>query len=57
MGIRVSEEEEIEGLDISEHGSHAYDFDMGGAVTDPRLGGAAPTAAGLHLSTLATEEK
>ena len=57
MGIRVSEEEEIEGLDISEHGSHAYDFDMGGAVTDPRLGGAAPAAAGVRLSTLATEEK
>ncbi len=57
VGIRVSPEEEIEGLDISEHGSHAYDFDMGGAVTDPRLRGAAPAVAGLRLSTLATEEK
>jgi len=30
MGIRVSEEEEIEGLDYAEHGSHGYDF---GATT------------------------
>jgi len=30
MGLRVSEEEEIEGLDLAEHGSHAYDF--GGAT-------------------------
>jgi Amt family ammonium transporter len=26
MGLRVSEEEEIEGLDTGEHGMHAYDF-------------------------------
>lgn len=26
MGLRVSEEEEIEGLDIGEHGQHAYSF-------------------------------
>jgi len=26
MGLRVAEEEEIEGLDLAEHGSHAYDF-------------------------------
>ena len=26
MGLRVSEEEEIEGLDIGEHGMHAYDL-------------------------------
>jgi Amt family ammonium transporter len=26
MGLRVSEEEELEGLDIGEHGMHAYDF-------------------------------
>jgi ammonium transporter, Amt family len=32
FGIRVSAEEEMEGLDINEHGQHAYpDFDsMGG---------------------------
>ncbi len=26
MGIRVTEEEELEGLDLAEHGGHAYDF-------------------------------
>jgi Amt family ammonium transporter len=26
MGIRVSEEEELEGLDLAEHGMHAYDL-------------------------------
>ncbi|RMG18595.1 MAG: ammonium transporter [Deltaproteobacteria bacterium] len=26
VGIRVSEEEEYEGLDVHEHGAHAYDF-------------------------------
>jgi Amt family ammonium transporter len=30
IGLRVSEEEEMEGLDIAEHGGHAYyDFQMG----------------------------
>ena len=26
MGLRVTEEEELEGLDLAEHGAHAYDF-------------------------------
>jgi ammonium transporter, Amt family len=26
IGLRVSEEEELEGLDMGEHGTHAYDF-------------------------------
>ena len=30
MGIRVSEEEELEGLDIAEHGQHAYDYGITG---------------------------
>jgi Amt family ammonium transporter len=30
MGIRVDEEEELEGLDLAEHGGHAYDY---GAVS------------------------
>jgi Amt family ammonium transporter len=29
MGIRVSEEEELEGLDLGEHGMHAYDLGAG----------------------------
>ncbi len=31
LGLRVSEEEEIEGLDLSEHGGHAYDLDVRGS--------------------------
>jgi Amt family ammonium transporter len=31
MGLRVGEEEEIEGLDYGEHGMHAYDLGLGGA--------------------------
>jgi Amt family ammonium transporter len=34
LGIRVSEEEEIEGLDLSEHGMHAYDVYPGGSQFD-----------------------
>jgi Amt family ammonium transporter len=34
MGLRVSEEEEIEGLDYGEHGMHAYDTHLGGGVMD-----------------------
>ncbi len=29
IGIRVSEEEELEGLDLGEHGMHAYDLGAG----------------------------
>ena len=29
MGIRVTEEEELEGLDLGEHGQHAYDLAAG----------------------------
>jgi Amt family ammonium transporter len=57
LGIRVSEEEELEGLDLGEHGSHAYDFDLGGAVTHPPLAAAPAGPAGVRLPTLATEEQ
>jgi len=39
MGLRVSEEEELEGLDYSEHGMHAYDFGLGSGGQG--IGGAA----------------
>ncbi len=56
MGLRVSEDEEIEGLDYSEHGMHAYDFDMGGAgPMSPVLGGKAATAR-LHATPVAAGE-
>jgi Amt family ammonium transporter len=54
MGLRVSEEEEIEGLDLGEHGMHAWDVHVGGNQFD------APsyeTSAKEHVpaGTLATE--
>ncbi len=30
MGLRVDPEEEVEGLDYGEHGTHGYDFSLGG---------------------------
>jgi Amt family ammonium transporter len=57
VGIRVSEEEELEGLDLAEHGSHAYDFDLGSAVTHPPLAASPAAPAGVRLSTLATDER
>jgi Amt family ammonium transporter len=38
MGLRVSEEEELEGLDIGEHGMHAYDLHTTGTSLDAPLG-------------------
>jgi len=52
MGLRVSEEEELEGLDYSEHGAHAYDFGLG--VGGQSIGGATPQRATAARS-LATE--
>jgi Amt family ammonium transporter len=44
MGVRVSPEEEIEGLDIGEHGNHAYpDF----ATHGSSYSAAAPAAAAM----------
>ncbi len=40
MGLRVSEEEELEGLDYGEHGMHAYDFELGSGVFETRAPGA-----------------
>ena len=52
MGIRVGEEEELEGLDLAEHGGHAYDF---GAktlgVADELPGAAATVRAATQLAT------
>ncbi len=38
MGLRVSEEEELEGLDFGEHGMHAYDFPTGSGLLDELTG-------------------
>jgi Amt family ammonium transporter len=53
MGLRVSEEEELEGLDYGEHGMHAYDFGLG--VGGPSTGGSAPARTAVAQS-LATEQ-
>lgn len=41
MGLRVSEEEELEGLDVGEHGMRAYDF-----LTSPHTAAPASSAEG-----------
>lgn len=52
MGLRVSEEEEIEGLDLSEHGMHAWDVHVGANQFDsPGPTGSSAYAAGSVLAT------
>jgi Amt family ammonium transporter len=56
MGLRVSEEEELEGLDYGEHGMHAYDFGnagFGGGVAPPH----GITSRPARAATLATSEQ
>ena len=44
IGLRVSEEEELDGLDIEEHGSPGYSDDVvSGSMPTPRLGTPTPT--------------
>jgi len=49
MGLRVSEEEELEGLDYGEHGMHAYDFPAASGMLDglssPRAAAEGPAPA------------
>ena len=37
MGLRVTEEEELEGLDAGEHGMSAYDMGTGSAHAEARM--------------------
>jgi Amt family ammonium transporter len=46
MGLRVDEEEEMEGLDYGEHGMHGYDVQIGAKAGVPAQ--AAPAAAGAE---------
>jgi Amt family ammonium transporter len=50
MGLRVSEEEELEGLDYGEHGMHAYDLVPTGGTTPST---AHPPAAGASYAQTA----
>jgi len=55
VGLRVSPEEELEGLDLGEHGMHAYDLSGSpGFMEEGTTGGFA--AAGIASSKLATNE-
>ncbi len=55
MGLRVSKEEELEGLDLGEHGQHAYDLAAGpGWLEQPSSAVARQAAA--PATTLATSE-
>jgi len=44
IGLRVSQEEEIQGLDINEHGMYAYPVPL---VVDPVVSGAAPSGSAV----------
>ncbi len=54
MGLRVSEEEEIEGLDYGEHGMHAYDLGQGAGLLEPV--GFHPSPRPLAATELAPEQ-
>ncbi len=55
VGIRVTEAEELEGLDLAEHGMHAYDLAAGpGYLETPRP---EPAPAAAPVATLATSEQ
>ncbi|MEM7410065.1 MAG: ammonium transporter [Myxococcota bacterium] len=56
MGLRVSEEEEIEGLDYAEHGQHAYDVGTAGSGAFSSLPSGQSTAPAGVASRLATSE-
>ena len=52
MGLRVGENEELEGLDLGEHGMHAYDLDPStGPFDDAHLRGAPGAVASTKLAT------
>ena len=55
MGLRVSEEEEIEGLDLSEHGMHAYDLAAGPGWLEQQTASGARVGA-VPATQLATSE-
>jgi Amt family ammonium transporter len=52
LGLRVSEEEEIDGLDLGEHGMHSYDLSLTGGASQEIADSGSPGAA--TASDLAT---
>jgi Amt family ammonium transporter len=55
MGLRVSAEEELEGLDYSEHGMHAYDVVPAGSGLPQPLGAPGAEASFAHTAALTSE--
>ena len=56
MGLRVSEEEEVEGLDLGEHGMHAYDIaPSSGPFDNAHLRGQGAAASTSVATSLARE--
>jgi Amt family ammonium transporter len=51
LGIRVQEEEEIEGLDLAEHGQHAYDLSAGPGFLEAATAPRPATAVARELAT------
>ncbi len=51
IGIRVSEEEEIEGLDLAEHGMHGYDLGSSAGIFDTSGAGRAQASPANVLAT------
>lgn len=54
IGIRVSEEEELEGLDLAEHGMHAYDLAAGPGWLEQATSSSASASAAAPAGKLAT---
>ena len=59
LGLRVSEAEEVEGLDLSEHGGHGYDLDVrgtGGLLDQLTSPAARAAAAPIATTNVAVNE-
>jgi Amt family ammonium transporter len=57
MGLRVSEEEEVDGLDYGEHGMHAYDVHTAGGGIDEVMAAGHMPSGGAVQPRLATENQ
>ena len=57
IGIRVTEEEEVEGLDLAEHGMPAYDFTPGTGFIEPASVPVSAVARPIATSSLATNPR
>ena len=55
IGLRIDEEEEVDGIDFAEHGESAYDFSSGGGAR--RTSVLATSAAPAEPSTAATDKE